>query len=154
MRRILSICLLLSSIVCNAAHDWHVHTLQQKDGLSSNNVKCMFKDSHGFMWFGTSNGLDRYDSARIKYVNVGGVSINSITEVGDRIFIGTEQGLYIYDSSDETLKPFEVSTSYLVTISSPVTKLLALGEILMVGTYGQGFFVYDTVAETLVQNSI
>ena len=154
MRWILSICLLMSCIVCNAAHDWHVHTLQLKDGLSSNNVRCMFKDSHGFMWFGTSNGLDRYDSSRIKSVNMGGVSINSITEVGDRIYIGTEQGLYIYDSSGETLEPFEVCTSYLVTISSPVTSLIASGDLLMVGTYGQGLFTYDTVSGTLVQNSI
>ena len=154
MRWILSICLLMSCIVCNAAHDWHVHTLQLKDGLSSNNVRCMFKDSHGFMWFGTSNGLDRYDSSRIKSVNMGGVSINSITEVGDRIYIGTEQGLYIYDSSGETLVPFEVCTSYLVTISSPVTSLIASGDLLMVGTYGQGLFTYDTVSGTLVQNSI
>ena len=154
MRWILSICLLMSSIICNAAHDWHVHTLQQKDGLSSNNIKCMFKDSHGFMWFGTSNGLDIYDSSRIKSVNMGGVSINSIAEVGGIMYIGTEQGLFIYDSSDGILKPFEARTSYLVTISSPVTKLLATGELLMVGTYGQGFFVYDIVAGTLVQNSI
>ena len=95
MRWILSICLLMSSIICNAAHDWHVHTLQQKDGLSSNNIKCMFKDSHGFMWFGTSNGLDIYDSSRIKSVNMGGVSINSIAEVGGIMYIGTEQGLFI-----------------------------------------------------------
>ena len=85
---------------------------------------------------------------------MGGVSINSIIEVGDRIYIGTEQGLYIYDSSDETLVPFEVCTSYLVTISSPVTSLLASGDLLMVGTYWQGLFMYDTASGTLVQNSI
>jgi ligand-binding sensor domain-containing protein len=62
--------------MCFAAHDWHAHTLQQKDGLSSNNVECIFKDSYGFMWFGTSNGLDRYDAAKIWSFNQTGISVN------------------------------------------------------------------------------
>ncbi|HEU4554555.1 MAG TPA: two-component regulator propeller domain-containing protein [Chitinophaga sp.] len=30
-------------------------------GLSNNQVSCIFKDSKGFMWFGTVSGLNRYD---------------------------------------------------------------------------------------------
>jgi ligand-binding sensor domain-containing protein/signal transduction histidine kinase len=32
-----------------------------KDGLSQLNVRTVFQDSKGFMWFGTWNGVDRYD---------------------------------------------------------------------------------------------
>jgi signal transduction histidine kinase/ligand-binding sensor domain-containing protein/DNA-binding response OmpR family regulator len=31
------------------------------DGLSNNQVDCIFKDSRGFMWFATNAGLNRYD---------------------------------------------------------------------------------------------
>ena len=31
------------------------------DGLSQNNVLCILQDSHGFMWFGTRDGLNKYD---------------------------------------------------------------------------------------------
>ncbi|MDR2805493.1 MAG: response regulator [Dysgonamonadaceae bacterium] len=31
------------------------------DGLSNNQVDCIFKDSRGFMWFSTNSGLNRYD---------------------------------------------------------------------------------------------
>ncbi|MBR1394625.1 MAG: response regulator [Prevotella sp.] len=31
------------------------------DGLSSNTVRCMLQDQRGYLWFGTSNGLSRYD---------------------------------------------------------------------------------------------
>lgn len=41
-------------------------TLQTQDGLSNNDVNCIFKDSHGFMWFGTASGLNRYDGYAIK----------------------------------------------------------------------------------------
>src|ERR1700744_1004864 len=36
----------------------HLGTAQ---GLSHSNVICTIQDSRGFMWFGTREGLDRYD---------------------------------------------------------------------------------------------
>ena len=36
------------------------------DGLSHNQVTAIFKDSRGFMWFGTMTGLNRYDGFNFK----------------------------------------------------------------------------------------
>lgn len=33
----------------------------QDQGLSQNSVNCILKDQQGFIWFGTSDGLNRYD---------------------------------------------------------------------------------------------
>ncbi|MBO9661222.1 MAG: hypothetical protein J7527_20525, partial [Chitinophagaceae bacterium] len=30
-------------------------------GLSNNSVRCIFQDHRGFIWFGTYDGLNRYD---------------------------------------------------------------------------------------------
>ena len=35
--------------------------LTEADGLASNTVLTIFEDRHGTMWFGTTNGLTRYD---------------------------------------------------------------------------------------------
>ncbi len=36
------------------------------DGLPSNEVKCIFKDSRGLVWFGTANGLSYFDGKDFK----------------------------------------------------------------------------------------
>lgn len=44
-----------------ANSDVRFRNIQTQDGLSNDDVNCVFKDSHGFMWFGTASGLNRYD---------------------------------------------------------------------------------------------
>jgi two-component sensor histidine kinase len=43
-----------------------VKKLTLADGLSSNNIQQIFKDSKGFIWIATDNGLNRYDGLTIK----------------------------------------------------------------------------------------
>jgi len=39
--------------------------LTEEDGLSNDNVTCIFQDSKGYIWIGTKNGLNRYDGYKI-----------------------------------------------------------------------------------------
>jgi hypothetical protein len=34
------------------------------DGLANNVVRCVFQDSKGYLWFGTFDGLSRFDGYR------------------------------------------------------------------------------------------
>lgn len=47
-------------------HDYMFKHLEVKDGLSNNQVNAIYKDSRGFMWFGTASGLNRYDGYDIR----------------------------------------------------------------------------------------
>ncbi|MGD2148436.1 MAG: two-component regulator propeller domain-containing protein, partial [Anaerolineae bacterium] len=36
------------------------------DGLSQSSINCIVQDAQGFMWFGTQDGLNRYDGYEIE----------------------------------------------------------------------------------------
>lgn len=76
-----------------------------ENGLPQNRVDCMLKDSRGYMWFGTWNGLSRYDGYKIEVFNTesGNVNIlrnNFIYVLNEdhygNIWVGTKEGLYVY----------------------------------------------------------
>lgn len=67
--RIVAIVLLMFAPLqsgAGVAGDVRFRNIQTKDGLSNDDVNCIFKDSHGFMWFGTASGLNRYDGYSVK----------------------------------------------------------------------------------------
>lgn len=43
----------------------HFKKLSRDNGLSSNNVNCIFQDKKGFIWLGTRIGLNRYDGTNV-----------------------------------------------------------------------------------------
>jgi signal transduction histidine kinase/ligand-binding sensor domain-containing protein/DNA-binding response OmpR family regulator len=62
MRKILFILLVsLSTITVWAQHTFKFNQLTIKDGLSSGGVTCFFQDKKGFIWIGTTDGLNKYD---------------------------------------------------------------------------------------------
>ena len=105
------------------------------DGLPSNYINVIFQDSFGFMWFGTRNGLVRYDGYKFKIYqpenspsSISGRVITSIHEdKNGNLWIGTDhnglnkfdrnKGRFIHfkhDPLDSTgLRSNEIWTSYL-----------------------------------------
>ncbi|MCR8558068.1 response regulator [Mucilaginibacter sp. BJC16-A38] len=84
--------------------------LDISNGLSHNNVTSIFKDSKGFMWFGTLSGLNRYDGYKFKVFkhSVSDTSsldddyiVNIINGPENKLWIETRNGFNIYDPATE-----------------------------------------------------
>jgi ligand-binding sensor domain-containing protein len=55
-----------SNIIAQPFPELRFQSLSDKDGLSNNIVNVIAQDTNGFMWFGTNNGLNRFDGYRFK----------------------------------------------------------------------------------------
>src|SRR5579875_2375771 len=65
-----------------------------KNGLPSNNVYCCLQDHNGYMWFGTDNGVVKYNGYTFKVFNTSnGLPLNSVWKLYEdklgRIFVFT-----------------------------------------------------------------
>ncbi len=95
--------------VCTAQAQLHSIFLDQlsvDEGLSQNSVFCVLKDSQGFVWLGTADGLNQYDSHQ--FIHHKHNPFDSTTISNDHIlclyedskqnlWVGTADGLNRYD---------------------------------------------------------
>lgn len=91
------------------AQEYYFKHFQVEEGLSNNTVLASIQDNDGFMWFGTKDGLNRFDGYRFKtYRNsgdpihsLGSNYIQSLHEHNGTIWVGTDKGLYHYDKKQD-----------------------------------------------------
>jgi signal transduction histidine kinase/ligand-binding sensor domain-containing protein/DNA-binding response OmpR family regulator len=87
--------------------------LDTTDGLSNSQVNYVFKDSHGFMWFATASGLDRYDGFRFKtfysqHKNLKSILDNNVDNICEDaegyLWIHTSRGYCVFNPRTETFE--------------------------------------------------
>ena len=150
MRHLLFILLNAISVCafCQTANLKFTH-LSIEAGLSQTNVTCILQDSHGFMWFGTRDGLNRYDGYKFTvFKNTEGdsktISNNFITSLiedkkGD-LWIGTwGGGLNRLDrQKDQFSHPSgKISNDFINHL------LLASDGNIWIGTDGDGLYILN-----------
>src|SRR5918995_6167373 len=94
--------------ICNCVLRFDHISIEQ--GLSQSSVKVIFQDRRGFLWFGTEDGLNRYDGYTFKIYKPDPDAINSLSDrwitsiVEDKagyLWIATRLGLNRYDPRTE-----------------------------------------------------
>lgn len=112
------LCLLIWCAQNTALAQAPVYKIGIEQGLSNNSIRCIFQDHNGYMWFGTYDGLNRYDGYDFKvFRNRPGDSLSlshnfiySIAEdKSNRLWIGTGQGIGIYDPLTDVFTPARFS---------------------------------------------
>lgn len=117
-RKSLSMAFLFFLLIAHQAfpQKQYFKNLNVEDGLSHNTVFSILQDSQGFMWFGTKDGLNRFDGSRFKIFkndpqnpqSIGSNTVQSLYEDRQgKIWAGTNQGVYLYDPETERFSFFD-----------------------------------------------
>lgn len=150
---IITILLIVRCSVCCHAQPT-VFSPVAPEAISNSFVRCFFKDSRGFMWFGMADGLIRYDGTNAyRYehnphdrASLCHNSINAIVEdERQKLWIGTASGLCIYDPEKDcfvnvdSLKQNKnhLNNSFITALSFDLKRRL------WIGTHGGGVNIYD-----------
>jgi len=97
------------------AQSYYFKNYQVTDGLSSNTITSSLQDKKGFMWFGSRNGLNRFDGNFFRIFrnrmndssSIGSNSILSLFEdKKEQLWVGTTKGIYIFDPVKEQFRSF------------------------------------------------
>jgi signal transduction histidine kinase/ligand-binding sensor domain-containing protein len=123
-----------------------------EDGLSNSYVNCLLQDSYGFMWFGTDDGLNRFDGYEIKIfrnipddsTSLSGNIIWSLFEDSKRyLWIGTKSGkLNRYDPINDKFDHWFLDSTDLE--GRNITYIYEDSHsFIWVGTYRNGLYRFN-----------
>lgn len=140
----------------NAVH-YYFRTMDIRNGLSQNTVYQILQDRKGFMWFGTKDGLNRYDglSFRIYKKENSGLGRNFVTALYEdyegNIWIGTDGGVFIYNPVSDSFAPFGHKSDKGTVIRDFVTMIGSDGNNnIWISVENQGLFRYNCREKTLL----
>ncbi len=144
--------LFISLVLCSSrleSQQIHFRHLTIDDGLSQNAVLSIIQDKQGYMWFGTKDGLNRYDGYNFRVfqndpADTFSISSNYISSLfqssGGNIWVGTLNGdldLYHPDKETFTRIPLPNNESRITCIEEDSTGSLWFG------TEGNGVFRFS-----------
>jgi len=123
--------------------------LTARDGISHHRVNCILQDNRRFMWFGTQEGLNRYDGYQVTvYLHQPGDiyslydnRVRSLSE--DRqgvLWIGTEGGLNKYDMKRDRFTGYRNDVNNPNSLSSNDVRVIYEDKtgVLWIGTRDGG----------------
>ena len=134
--------------------------LTVENGLSNNQVFAVIQDRNGFMWFGTNDGLNRYDGYNFKIFRNNPKDSNSISDNTIRylfedkhgnIWIGTKSGvLNKYDPISEKFSKWKLNSNS--SIYHSIKSIYEDSkENIWIGTHLDGLFKLNIKNNTIEQ---
>ena len=136
---------IIGLIVFAESYAQQIKHLNTNDGLINGTINTFEKDSLGYVWIGTNQGLNRYSGVEFKTYNLGKyrkLSGNGIADIinlnGDLYMIGTDGFLFKY------LYEFDRLEAILSIKDKRFLSLTSLNKSQLLIGLSSGFIIFDT----------
>ncbi|HVW58891.1 MAG TPA: two-component regulator propeller domain-containing protein [Puia sp.] len=112
MRNTNTLLLLLHIFVCLSrtnAQPYYFRHYQVENGLSNSTVFCSTQDKNGFLWFGTKEGLNRFDGYHFRLFNTNTKALGSdmiyclFSDKDGTLWVGGQNGLFVFAQQQEKM---------------------------------------------------
>ncbi|RAW00608.1 two-component regulator propeller domain-containing protein [Pseudochryseolinea flava] len=142
---------LLLSLPSWAQREIRLQQFSIENGLSQNTINTIYQDSRGYMWFGTQNGLNKFDGRNFTvYKNTSGdttsLSNNDVYAIFEdhekQLWIGTRSGLSRYNRSRNTFSNYDYPEGRVYAMRPVWCIAPADDDHLWIGASG-GLFKFD-----------
>lgn len=105
------------------AGNYTISNISINEGLSHKAINCIYQDKKGFVWIGTSDGLNRFDGYSFKqYFNNASDSLsigtNVVTGISEdstgMLWLSTATGFYRYNPVDESFRRIKIKDETVI----------------------------------------
>ena len=136
--------------------DYQFRHFDVSQGLSQYSVLAVAQDDMGFMWFGTKDGLNRFDGSSFKVYRTGtdshGLDCDFVNclykDALNRLWVGTSDGVYVYTPYTDSFERFSLSVDGLSPTGN-VNMIVGYGDEIYINSQREGLFRFNLKAQTL-----
>ena len=135
-------------------------SITMENGLLNNKVNAICRDNDGFMWFGTNEGLNRFDGYQLKAYVHDPDDLNSVchdlirsimVDSKKRMWVATDGGVALYDPESDAFKC--VLTEDKQTFSEITWKIFETGSDTLLLASSAGLFMLDATSMSVINIS-
>ena len=141
--------ILLNIIVYSQSVEFRNYSAQ--DGLSNNKVNCVLQDKAGFIWFGTEDGLNRFDGYEFKVFRPSSEKNSIVSKDIWSLYEDEEGNIWIGSKNGDVIKLDYLTQKFsswkieeITRNDNSVTAIYVdRKKNVWIGTYQQGLFKFD-----------
>lgn len=137
------VAIMLLSVFYAKGQDIRFRRITINEGLSLSSVYCVFQDSKGFMWFGTEDGLNRYDGKNFTIFRPNPKNPNTLSHKWIELiyedhqgvlWFGSRGGLTRFNPRTESFVQYTQYSEDSIRLSNDTITAIAQSEFIWVGT--------------------
>ncbi|MBE6054377.1 MAG: histidine kinase [Clostridium sartagoforme] len=147
------------SAISNEEKNINFNKITIEDGLSQTSALYLFQDSQGYMWIGTSDGLNRYNGNEFETYryeedanSISGNYISAITEDEQgNIWVGTSRGLNKLDAETKEIKTYFPGANGCTLSHRNITEILVDSNNNIYVATVDGLNIYDKETDNFIR---